>query len=259
MRDGLGAGGGGAATTTRTSADVREETAVATGTETERVERRGDKDRRRGGSVVGPAVAIIAGAGVLAGAASLVPLAAAISTGMIALVWWSLLNRKPHVRRTELLASGGGAAVVLWLIVFALPHFFGVFRQEGPARDSQGELLELPPDLQPAPVEPDRLAWLDNMAAVGVVAAIGLCMVGWGWRTLRRRRGRRRRHDDRRAHARHPGRRDGSLRRRGRTGRRRGAGRALTSLCGRPNGCGRATARRTATPRWRARSRRPRA
>ena len=165
---------------------------MATGSETEQVERRGDKDRRRGGSVVGPALAIIAGAAVLSAAAALVPLAAAISTGMIALVWWSLLSRKPHVRRTELLASGGGAAVVLWLIVFALPHMFGFFRQEGPARDAQGELLELPPDLQPAPVEPDRLAWLDNMAAVGVLAAIGLCMVGWGWRTLRRRRGRRR-------------------------------------------------------------------
>ena len=163
-------------------------------TESEQGERRGHKDRRRG-SAIAAVAAIVVGAGVLAAAAAFVPLAAGISTVVVGLVWWSLLRHKPHVRRTELLASGGGSAVVLWTILFVLAHVFGVFPSAPsgpPAIDAAGEPLEIALDLQPKVKETDGLEWLDNMVGAGMLATLALCLAGWGWRTLRRRRGRRR-------------------------------------------------------------------
>jgi len=141
-------------------------------------------------AVVVAGATIVAGAVLLAVAVRMAPHAAAMSAALIGLVWWSLIRRKPHVRRGEMLLAGGGAALLFWSMVFAVPYLIRFFGTAPPVRDSEGNLLEPPADLRPA-APTDGFEWFENSAAAGLLAAAGICLIGYGWRTARRRHGRR--------------------------------------------------------------------
>lgn len=160
--------------------------------EAEHVERRQRVDRRKGGvlSLVGAVGSILVGFAMLAVATRLAPHAAGLSAALIALVWGSLLIRKPHVRRSELVLTGAGASLLLWTVVFFLPPVIRFFSRPAPERDLEGNLLEPVTDLRP-PAPSDGYEWFDNSAVMGLLAAAGICLMGYGWRTIRRRRGRR--------------------------------------------------------------------